>query len=136
MGKRYQHLTPWSADSMAISLPGIDTTAINEGLKLAYPQGLDMDVYKRNIKILEKTLALARNRGAEISIIFTPTLFGHWPGHELVLESLYSMQDRIAFAIFDYSNVFQQPELFSDHHHLNSKGISLLVKNYLKPDIQ
>jgi len=43
MKKRYKHLAPWSADSLTHSLSAIDTIAINEGLKLAYPGGLDQE---------------------------------------------------------------------------------------------
>jgi hypothetical protein len=135
MGSHWKKLGPWSADSLTVSLSAIDTAKINSGIKVAYPRGLDRTVFERNIKVLEKTLHFAHKKGMSVYVIFTPTLFGHWPGHENIMNSLSEINKELPFIIFDYTSVIDKPGYYSDHHHLNTKGIVYLLENYLKPDL-
>lgn len=132
---RWKKMKPWSADSMTRIITSIDTVAINNGMHLAYPNGLDEEVYKRGIKLLKKSLQLANSKGTEVIVIFTPTLFGHWPGHDSIMVSLNNIQDEVPFKIYDYSETIQDPQLFYDHHHLNTKGIVIFLEEQLKPDL-
>ena len=50
-------------------------------------------------------------------------LFGHWPGHDRVMERLHALQPRYGFDILDLSDAYPDNRLYYDHHHLNTDGV-------------
>lgn len=106
----------------------VDTSTFENGYKLAYPFGRQEEDFKECTSQLEEAIALARNQGAEIVLLTTPALIGHWPGQERVArycDSLINNANDITY--HDLSFAIQEPALFYDHHHLNSRGIDSLA---------
>ena len=125
---------PWSEKSRDRVLEEFDTTEIVAGFKRAYVRGLEFDAFKRNKKLIEKTILLAKNEDINISFLVTPSTFGEWPGHKHVMEFMDSMNEKYDVKTYDYSKVYlHQKKFFYDHHHLNTKGVVKFTKEYLKP---
>ena len=113
---------------MTDRLRSIDSTAINKGFELAYPEGREEGDFMKNAKYLEQSIDLARSTGADLTLLSTPTLFGHWPGQERLfkyVDSLQGVQPDIRY--IDLSYAIESPTLYYDHHHLNSAGVDSLL---------
>lgn len=108
-------------------LKQLDSTIVKNGFDSAYPKGREELNYKINAKHLERMIGRARQRGIEVILMSTPVLFGQWPGQERLnkyCDSLALQQD-VHFENL-VSNI-HAPEMYYDHHHLNSDGIELLL---------
>jgi hypothetical protein len=124
---------PKSIDSNEQKLAKLDSAAVTSGFKLAYPKGLDSVTFERNKAIVRKTVELCRKHNTQVLFIMTPAMFGSWPGNEEVFRFLEELKKEYPIEIYDYSEVCKDPQMYFDHHHLNSKGVSWFTGKYLKP---
>ncbi len=131
--KEWLNILPYSEEIMDRQLNKIDTLAINEGLKAAYPIGLDQHMFEKNAITVTHTVKLCKRKNARIIFVITPTLFGSWPGHQQVIQFLARLNKEFGVVIYDFSSAFSDPSLFYDHHHLNSKGVEIFLEDCLKP---
>jgi len=134
--KKWAKTKPYSLKSKTDSLLKIDSVAINKGLKYAYERGFDTNIFNRSCKITEKLIQTAQKNGSAIIFITTPTLFGDWPHHDDIVGFMSEMHDKYGIKYFNFANCIDNPNLFYDHHHLNTKGIVYFTKNFLKPALQ
>lgn len=136
--KSWIEYKPFSIDGRFDSLQGIDTHSIEEGMKLAFEaeelKGKDEEqIFHGNIEFLRKILELVeKNKGKSIFLI-TPTLFGDWPNTDRMLEACEVLETEFGLKTYNFSSVIKQPEMFYDHHHLNTKGVVYFTENFLKP---
>jgi hypothetical protein len=133
--EQWKKYGPWSAKSQNQVLEKFDTAVIIRGFKRAYVDGLEMDAFERNTRLLEKTVELAKRNQTDVVFLVTPSTFGTWPGHEKVMKFVKTLESRYNnVSSYDFSKVYlHRDELFYDHHHMNTKGIVTFTKEYLKP---
>ncbi len=132
--KRWKKYGHWSAKSKDKTLSEIDSVYITQGLQLAYPNGLDTDVFERNKRYIMKTSQLAQKNGIEISFLITPTVFGKWPGHDEVMLFMSEVERLYGFKTYDFSEVYLgRLDYFYDHHHMNTPGVINFTKEHLLP---
>ncbi len=127
---------PKSIDYKKDSLTKIDTAAIRQGLKIAFANGFDTVIFKNNAKVLEELIKIAQSHGSTVIFITTPTLFGNWPRQEDVVKLMKYFRKKYGVKYYNFAEVMKNPYWFYDHHHLNSKGISIFTEKYLKPALE
>jgi hypothetical protein len=136
---RYKYKPQWasfgphSVESNDKTLAKYDTVAINDGFRLAYPKGLDSATFKKNQAIVRKTVELCQHNNTKVLFVMTPSIFGAWPGNKQVFDFLKQLQRSYPIEIYDYSEVCKDPQMYFDHHHLNSRGVSWFTENYIAP---
>jgi hypothetical protein len=134
---RWKKYGTWSANINENALSEIDTAAISNGFRLAYVKGLEMDAFERNKRYLIKTIELAQKNGINISFLITPTLFGEWPGHDMVIKFLDELEQQYNVKTYNFCCVYlDKVEYFADHHHLNTPGVIAFTEEYLKPIVE
>lgn len=106
-------------------LTGIDANAMQEGFKLAYPQGLNLFSFRDRCQILNQIVNQAEGRGCRVTFVIPPAAFGFWPGHSAVLAHL--KRHYPGRKILDHSEAVIGNAYYYDHHHLNTEG----MKKYL-----
>ncbi|NNE30485.1 MAG: hypothetical protein HKN16_12675 [Saprospiraceae bacterium] len=104
------------------SLVALDQEEVDAGFGLAYPNGLKEESFQSGIEKIERSISFAKDHGAEVLVIVTPTLFGDWPGQER-LDQWGADQNSEGVVYRNFSSAISSPEMFYDHHHLNQKGI-------------
>jgi hypothetical protein len=129
---RWKKIKPYSAEINETVLEKYDSASVKWGFSQAYPNGLDSVTFKKNKEIILKTVKLANENNAEMIFLFTPAMFGGWPGHKEVLEFLHEIKKEYNIKIYDYSEVCYNINYYRDHHHLNSNGVTWFTENYLK----
>jgi hypothetical protein len=129
----WRSIKPQPMESNDNSVTKYDSAAIQDGFRLAYPNGLDTIVFNRNKKILQKTVELCVENNVRVIFVMTPALFGQWPGNEQVFDFLWDLQASYPVEVYDYSESCTDMQLFFDHHHLNSKGVVWFTEKHLVP---
>lgn len=120
---------PTDGQAMLDYIDKTDSTAIQHGFELAYPKGRKEASFLGNAAHIEAAIEMANQQRAQVTLLSTPTVFGHWPGQERVAryaDSLVLVNENVRY--LDLSNLIQDPGLFYDHHHLNSAGIDRLAQ--------
>ncbi len=118
------------------SLKHIDSAAIEKGLQLAFPYGIDTVAFKRNSRVLENIIRLAQSKNMKVIFITTPVLFDHWPEHDRIVSYMRHLEKEYGVRYYDFSSAIKDPRYFADHHHLNSEGVKLFTEQYLKPALK
>lgn len=111
----------------------INLETIEVGMESALKDGVREEIYRENIKFLEKSLELVEEHGGVSIIMITPTLFGNWPNTDRMLETCEELEDKFGAKTFNFADSVNQLEYFYDHHHLNTKGVVYFAKKYLIP---
>lgn len=123
---------PYSDDRMNDYLKEKDSAAISAGMKLAYLQGVDRKTFEQSKKTVRQIIELATAHHTKIIIMIPPALFGKWKGHSETVEMLKELQKIYPLQWYDYSESITEPHLYYDQHHLNTDGVILFTKNYLR----
>ncbi len=131
----WKKIKPGSAESDNAVLPKFDSASLKWGLSQAYPKGLDSIMFERSKLEIIKTIRMAQKNNTKVIFMFTPTLFGGWPGHEEILKLLIDLKKEYPVQVYDFSDACVDINLYRDHHHFNSKGVDWFTKNYLYPII-
>jgi hypothetical protein len=128
---------PTSLDEKTESLDSLDRAKVDSGMRSAYLNGMENEVFENRKTLVYKILKECRANNSRVIFIIPPALFGKWKGHETVvsfLEQLHIQDPAIAW--YDCSNSVLDPKLYYDHHHLNSAGVVYFTENYLKQIIR
>ena len=128
---------PESEEAMSKKLVDVDLKAVIEGQKAAYSEDLNLDRFGRSAKRVKDTIVLSLKNGSEMILIIPPALFGKWNGHELIVQfgkKMEAMFNGVQF--YDLSESVMIPELYYDHHHLNTAGVIYFSDNFLKPILE
>ncbi len=121
LGHHWWRTKPVKAVDNNTTLAGIDSLEMKNGFTLAYPQGLDDEVFLERTLMLDKILETAKIHQIRPIIIIPPALFGQWKGHKKILD--YLKNNYPSIQVIDSSLSILQPQYYSDHHHLNTAGI-------------
>lgn len=124
---------PGSLDRQNGRLQKIDSVKIKNGLKLAYPNGLDIKIFTKNCEVVENTIKTAKMNNSQISFLIPPSLFGKWPGNDQVVAFCKKMHKKYNLNYYDFSESILNSKYYYDHHHLNSDGVEYFAAKYLKP---
>lgn len=115
-------------------LEKIDSIKIEEGMKLAYPEGMTPEMLDENLFYFKKIVKTCQQNNANLKVIIPPAVFGKWQGHESVLKELEQLRKVDNFEIIDFSEAILEKEYYYDHHHLNSSGVKLFWGKYISKD--
>ena len=74
---------------------------------------------------------MAKQHGTETVFVIAPSLINVWPGQSEVEDFLEKMSHTYGTQFYNFSDAIQDPHLFYDHHHLNSRGVEIFAKDYL-----
>ncbi len=112
---------PISNGDILDTLKGIDSIEMKKGFALAYPDSTSRRRLQVQEFILDKIITTAIENKICPVIIIPPALFGKWPGHDNLINSLkYNYRN---IKILDHSTLIQNPKYYYDHHHLNTAGV-------------
>ena len=100
--------------------------------KNTYTEGLDETIFAKKCAVFESVLQVAKERNMKMTVIYPPSLFGYAPGHEMVDRYFASLQSTYDLQVHDFTFAIQDKQLYYDHNHLNTEGIVLFGKTYLK----
>lgn len=126
-------LQPLPVEKNDQKLFALDSAVVEDGLNLAYLDGLNPDILAKNCKVVEETISFIQSQKSTVILILPPALFGKWMGHDKIIEFCDQMKKDHNVDYFDLSESILQPEYYYDHHHLNSEGVKYFTVNYLKP---
>ena len=126
------NLKPKTRAGNFAKLNRLDINVVNKGFQSAYPDGLDEQIFKKNCRIVEKNILLAKQNKSELVFVVYPALFGKWKGHDKLIEFCNEMQIKYNVQYYDFSETILKPEFYYDHHHLNTPGVEYFVGKYLK----
>jgi hypothetical protein len=82
--------------------------------------------FDRYMRLNDELVSLLKRHGARIKYVFLPDPMDEVPGLAKVKKGLL---DR-GYTVFDHSKDMLEPSLFSDHLHLNAKGVRSFLNNY------
>jgi hypothetical protein len=100
-------------------LSAIDSIEVVNGFKKAYPLAVNDSIFLERAAVFEATLKLFEENNTKVKIIIPPALFGKWPGHDRVISYLREKK----LNVINLSGSILEPQLYYDHHHLNTDGI-------------
>jgi hypothetical protein len=129
--KEWFEYRPWSLNANEAILDSIDWKAVGEGEKIVYGDSLDLRPFNESAEQVERSIELALKNRTEVLLIITPAIFGKWKGHNEVVEFGQRMALKQGVSFYDFSEVMTNPVYYSDHHHLNSRGIDFFTREYL-----
>ena len=130
---RWINLRPQTShDPILDSTADPDTTGLRSFIATYY-NPKDTARFNKSCKIVEKEIQFAMQHNIKIIFILSPTLFGHWPGHDHTIRFTEEMKKKYGIPYYDFTESMMDPQYFYDHQHLNRKGIQYFTKNYLKP---
>ncbi len=125
------HLKPIPERLSTKSLSSIDTLALKKRLEILYPNGIDINTYKKKKTIFLKWIDLALEKTQSIVFIIPPTLYAqNLPKHETLLNLLEELKREKGIAYYDFSDAVMNPRYYHDHDHLNPEGMNFFIKNY------
>lgn len=119
--------------SKDIYLTGIDPEKVAKRRAFLYSDGLKSEIFAHYADMLRDLVSQASKHNSKIIFILPPTLLGRLPGISEVVSLIKSMKKYFNVEIFDFSDTIKEPKLYQDHDHLNTPGIELFTKKYLKP---
>lgn len=123
---------PASLDAMRDKLDSLDHQLVVAGQLQAYNDSLSKKLFEQCSQQVEASIMLAKANGSDVVLIIPPALFGKWKGHEQVVRFAQEMEKVYGANFYDFSESILTPELYYDHHHLNTDGIVLFAEKYLK----
>jgi hypothetical protein len=125
---------PFTAENMPIVVDTINMQLIAEGHNMVFNGSvLNTVQFEKSIKIIEKTIQLAKSNKSEVFLVIPPALFGKWRGHLETLNFAKKMGNKYAnVTIFDASEKVLNNQYYYDSHHLNTNGIVFFTENYLQ----
>jgi hypothetical protein len=115
------------------SLASVYTRAVELRLASLYGAGMPRATFEKYAAMVERMALLAKEKGASMVFIVPTTLLGRVPGTDELLRELDVIRERHGAAYRDLSQAITDPALFYDHDHLNSAGVELFTRSYLKP---
>ncbi len=125
---------------MTEQLPELDSEAIRKGYELAYPYGVNDTMLFENLNYLDQIISTCEIHNSNLKIVIPPAAFGKWIGHTRLWEELVRLKKRYDFELYDHSEIFTDHStkvgekshltLFYDHHHLNTAGVKLYLREY------
>ena len=124
---------PTSLEENKDYLDSLDHTKVEEGIKAAYLNGMEEEVFENRRVLIGKILSECRKNNSDVCFIIPPALFGKWRGHDAVISFLGQLQEQDpTITWYDFSESILDPKLYYDHHHLNTAGVVYFTENYLK----
>jgi hypothetical protein len=72
-------------------------------------------------------------KGIRVTLVVSPTLLGELPGHKYQQRILQQWKDKYQIPSLDLTNMLMDPSCYMDHDHLNAKGVSIVMRKYVKP---
>lgn len=111
----------------------LDSNEVSKGFDLAYLDGIDSSIFRKNCQVIDATISFVQSRKSTIILILPPALFGKWKGHAEVLNFCQEMSKKYGIQYYDFSECILEPKYYYDHHHLNTEGIELYGQKFLKP---
>jgi len=109
-------------------LETVDSIKIEEGMKLAYPEGMKHSMLEENFQYFNKIVKTCQSNDVQLKVMIPPSVFGKWQGHDEVLAALNQRKAIDNFEIIDLSEAIMEKEFYYDHHHLNSEGVEVFWK--------
>ena len=117
-------------------LKDVSREAIQKRLASLYIEPFDEQIFNHYAALLEEVVKLAQSHHSKITFIFPATLLDDNRGKEKVVKLLSDFKAKYGVDFYDYSNAIQDPKLYYDHDHLNTKGVLYFTDKYLKPIVK
>lgn len=130
--KEWLYLKPDLSQGKKNYLTAIDSNKINDGFKLAYQEKINYNQFNESCSQVIKIIELAQKNGSNLKLFVPPALFGKWLEHNQTIEFLNKVEKEYNCNWQDYSESVTLPELYYDHHHLNTRGVIYFLEHYLK----
>ena len=129
-------MKPGSSTEKTDALTEIDEEEVQRGFIAAMKDtNLEMS-FEKNVELVIKTLELCKKNQTEVVFIIPPALFGQWPGHKKCDSLSKAFIEEYNISYFDFSESILEPELYYDHHHLNTPGVLEFLEKHLKPSLR
>lgn len=110
-------------------LDSINNEAVARRIESLYPDGLSETNFRKYREELKAIMQTAKDRRVRLVFIIPTTLLGDLSGEDALKQTLADS----GAEWYDLSNAVTDPRLYSDHDHLNTKGIVQFTEDYLRP---
>ncbi|MBK8700600.1 MAG: hypothetical protein IPN29_14145 [Saprospiraceae bacterium] len=122
LGHHWWTTKPLDKKDNMLTLSGIDTMEMQKGFALAYPRGLNLKIFQSRCQVLDRLIREALSQNTAVTMVIPPAVFGQWPGHKETIAFLNKYGGKVK--VLDHANAIVNPAFYSDHHHLNTMGVS------------
>lgn len=133
--KEWINLKPDKTMGQFEALKKADASKVAEGFKLAYDETANQDQFKKSCNQVEQIIKLAQQHNSDVKLFIPPALFGKWLEHNETIVFLKKMEKKYNCKWADLSESVSLPNLYYDHHHLNTSGVVYFTNQFLKPFI-
>lgn len=113
-------------------LAAVDKNAVESGMKSASGEKFNSDRFAYSCTKIEETILLAKQNNTTVMFIIPPALFGKWKEHQQVVIFADKMKSKYNIKWGDFSESILEPQLYYDHHHLNTNGVIYFTETYLR----
>ena len=117
-------------------LKDVSPEAIRKRIASLYIEPYDEQLFNHYAALLEEVVQLVQSHHSKLTFIFASTLLDDNRGKDKVVKLLSGFKTKYGVGFYDYSNAIQDPKMYYDHDHLNTKGVVYFTEKYLKPIVQ
>lgn len=86
---------PKCDDKKEDELKKLDTAVVNAGFKMAYLEGENAKIFRKNCNQVENTIKVAHAHHTQVIFIIPPALFGKWKGHQETIAFCRQMKEKV-----------------------------------------
>ena len=117
-------------------LTGVDEFAVNERIGVLYPGDGPREIKDAYWEDLSRVVQIGNRHGARTILILPPTLLGDMELMDELKRKLAVFTRENDIQWYDYARAITDPALYTDHDHLNSRGIEVFAEHYVKPILE
>lgn len=122
-----------SRDADEHVLSAVDDFAVAERVRVLYPGDGPREIKEEYLEDLSALVETGKRHGARIFLILPPTLLGDIALMQEFKDALAPLAQAAGIQWRDFSQAVTDPALYTDHDHLNSRGIEVFVRQYIRP---
>lgn len=116
---------PISQETNRKFLTSADSFLISEQNRKSFPDGLNQENFRKYSVIFKAFIQSLQAEGIAVTFVLPPTLLYNEPGNDQLVELLKSIEHT---EIYDHRHLLEDPKLFYDHPHMNSRGVEKYVR--------
>jgi hypothetical protein len=106
---------------------------VSNYIKTLYMDGFEEKTFERYAQEVARTIELAQTHGTQVIFVLYPTLLGDEPGLPALRRRLALFERRYGTPFYDFSTAIPELKYYYNAHHLNTSGVRLFVRKFLKP---
>jgi hypothetical protein len=123
---------PKTGESNDNVLQDVSPEAIHKRLESLYIEPYNAELFSHYALLLEDAVKTAQEHHSRLKFVFPTTLLDDTRGKDKVIALMREFQEKYGTPFYDFSDAIKDYHYYYDHDHLNTKGVELFTKEYLK----